>query len=156
MREMEAPESEWAHAVSEAARHAQARTDAQAVAERSHGPISRRVLTAAAATVLAVLIGANAWLALQPATRADPMFYARENRAWTIADAADAIDDFRLANGRLPTPDEVADDIGTAVRYRPGADGYVVTVSFEGGSIEYDSSIPLEDWLTSMKGGGRT
>ncbi len=153
MGDVEAPVSEWSDAVSEATRHVEERQEAQAAVDDVGGPVSRRVLVIAASVVLLALVGANVWLLVQPASASDAMFYARENRAWTLADAADVVEDFRLETGRLPTPEEVADDMGDVVSYEVRGDVYVLSLADEGPELAYESSVPLEDWLAAMMGG---
>lgn len=153
MQDVDAPAGDWSTAVSEATRHVEERLDAQGVAGERQGPVSRRGLLTVASIVLLGLIAANIWLVVQPATASDPMFYARENRAWTLVDAADVIEDFRLETGRLPTADEVTADLEDVVSYQSRGDEYVLTLS-EGPTLSYDSALPLEDWLAAVTGGG--
>ena len=153
MQDVDAPAGDWSTAVSEATRHVEERLDAQAVAEERQGPVSRQGLVTVASMVLLGLIAANVWLIVQPATASDPLFYARENRAWTLVDAADVIEDFRLETGRLPTADEVAADLEEVVSYQSRGDEYVLTLS-DGPTLSYDSTLPVEDWLAAVTGGG--
>lgn len=153
MRETEAPVADWSTAVSEATRHVEERQEAQAVAEESHGPVSRRGLIVAASVVLLLLVAANVWLLVQPTAASDSMFYARENQAWSLADAADVVEDFRLEAGRLPTPEEVAEDLGESVSYEPQGDRYTLSLTDGGPVVTYDSALPIEDWLAAMTGG---
>ena len=153
MQDVDAPAGDWSTAVSEATRHVEERLDAQAVAEERQGPVSRQGLVTVASMVLLGLIAANVWLIVQPATASDPLFYARENRAWTLVDAADVIEDFRLETGRLPTADEVAADLEEVVSYQSRGDEYVLTLS-DGPTLSYDSALPVEDWLAAVTGGG--
>lgn len=155
MGDVEAPARDWSEAVSEASRHVEERLDAQAVVEENRGPVSRRALISAATVLLLVLVAANIWLLVQPARAADTMFYARENQAWTLADAADVVEDFRLEAGRLPTPDEVAEDFAGVITYELRGGQYVLTLYGEGPRLTYDSSVPLEDWLAATVGGGQ-
>lgn len=152
MGDAKAPATDWSEAVSDAARHVEERLGAQALAE-NNGPRSRRGHVPAALVVLLLLVAANVWLAVRPAPASDPMFYARQNRAWTLADAADVVEDFRFASGRLPTPDEVAGELGVVVSYRPRPGGYSLALLDEGPPLSYDSALPLEDWLAATVGG---
>lgn len=153
MGDVEAPAADWSEAVSDATRHVEQRLDAQALAETTSGPVSRRGLVVVASVVLLLLMAANIWLVVQPAAASDPMFYARQNRAWTLADAADVVEDFRLESGRLPTPDEVAEDLGDVVSYELRGDSYVLSIVDEGPPLTYDSTLPLEDWLAVLTRG---
>lgn len=137
--------NEWEQVVSEATEHVRARGDAAAAAAQKQKPKSQAPKIVVLTVLLVGAIGANVW----QWTRTPPPMEASEERihmAWAAVDLAQAVDDFRADEGRLPTAEEIADVIDDDVVYQPLGDGYSITVTGEGGSITFDGTGDVEAW----------
>jgi hypothetical protein len=139
-------EERWVEAVGDAAKHVTARDEAMAEAARRQRPQLHSPRLLVAAVVLIGVLCADIWLW----TRDQPTEAAaqeREQLAWLVVDAVDAIEDFRAEEGRLPDADESFADLGEDVRYERTATGFAVTVEGDGPPLTFDGTLPIERWV---------
>jgi hypothetical protein len=142
---------DWSEVVDQAAEHVHKRRAAiQEAAEqqrpRSHGPTL--------AAVCVVLLGVLAWdvyVISRPPDLPSPAVEA-ENLRYFVVEAVDVIEDFRADQGRLPTRADLGDLLDEDILYQTRGTGYVVSAEGEGASVEYDSGMPLAEWIAT--GGG--
>ncbi len=105
------------------------------------------------ALVLLVVVGAwNAWVLTRPPEGLPPEVVS-DGLRYTVQMAAEAVQDFRAEQGRLPSSEEVADYLDDFVVYVVTSDGFAIT-AFDGEvQVTYDGSVPLEAWMADTGGG---
>ncbi|GMV07060.1 MAG: hypothetical protein AMXMBFR53_33350 [Gemmatimonadota bacterium] len=124
----------------------------EAAARAAAGPRNPRLRVwgaAALALVFAGLVGMNFWLLTRPPEGLPPAAQEVDLR-YIVAGVADVVEDFREANGRLPTPGEMEDYLADddEVRYEVSGEHFRVTAQAEGVEVTYDGSVPLAEWLS--------
>ena len=63
-----------------------------------------------------------------------------------LGHVADVVEDFRLEQGRLPTAEEIDDQLNPDVTYQIVGDRYTVTIAGNAGSITFDGSQDVQAW----------
>jgi hypothetical protein len=137
--------NDWEQVVSEATEHVRVRGSAVAAASEKQKPKSQAPKIAVLSVLLVAAIGVNVW---QWTRRPAPMPAAEEatNMAWSIVDVAQAVEDFRADEGRLPSADDIAPLLNEDVTYQVVGTSYSVTVSGDSGSLTFDGSTDVEAW----------
>lgn len=121
-------------------------------AEERQRPKSRTPMLVGALTLL-VLVGVwNAWVLTRPPESLPPEVVS-DGLRYTVQMAAEAIQDFRAEQGRLPSAAEVADYLDDFVVYVVTIDGFAVTAMDGEVQVTYDGSVPLEVWMAETGGG---
>ena len=142
---------DWSEAVSEASAHVQQRKVAVEEATERQKPKSTGRLLAAAAVIFAGVIAWDVYVLMQPPEVPPPAEEAVDLR-WLVADAVELIEDFRADEGRLPTRADLGDLLDEEFSYEIRGEAYVVGLEGEGTRVQYDGSVPLDEWVSS---GGR-
>lgn len=136
---------DWEQVVSEATEHVRARGDAVAAASAKQRPKSQGPKIAALSVLLVAALGANVW---QWTRTPEPMPAAEETRhmAWAVVDVAQAVEDFRADEGRLPSAQDLAHVLHEDVVYQVVGDTYSVTVNGDSGSLTFHGSEDVDTW----------
>lgn len=135
----------WEAAVAEASRHVAERGEAAQAASELQRPRSEGPRVVAGLVALAAVVGVNAYLWTRPP---EPMPVAQERAhlAYVAVDVVEAIEDFVVERGRVPTAEEVVELVGEDVEYHRRDGGYQVVVTGEGSSLVYDGTVPAREW----------
>jgi len=149
MQKTDTPIDGWTQAVAEAEQLVDERAEAEARARESHRPRSRGPVVVLLSVMLVVCLAGNVWLLLEPVTLPEPVAES-ENLLWSVVDAAEAVEDFRIENGRLPSSAEIGPELGADVDYERIEREYRVSVAGIETSMSYASSVPLEAWIAGM------
>lgn len=140
----------WDDAIAEASAHVQERGAAAEEAAEKSRPRDQRPLIIA----LSVLLLASAsWAAYRFQAPAEEIPINEDlHLAWFVVDAAEAVDDFAAESGRLPSEDEATALLDESITYVRNDAGYELR-AFEGDrSVEYSSSLPIDQWLAARFG----
>ena len=147
---------DWSDAVSQASDHVVQRDRAIEEAAEGQKPKSKGPLLAAVALIFACVI---VW-DVQVLTRPPPDLSATEEALhlrWFVAEAVGVIEDFRDENGQLPTRADLGDQMDEEVFYAVRGEAYVVGLDGERITVEYDGTVPLDEWVpfesTASEGG---
>ena len=139
---------DWSEAVSQASAHVEQLEVAMEEATERQKPKSRGPLLAAAAVILAGVITWDIYVLSQPPEIPLPADEAVDLR-WFVADVVELIEDFRAGQGRLPTRADLGDLLDPEFSYEIRGERYVVGLEGEGTRVEYDGSVPLDEWVSS-------
>lgn len=155
------PRSELQEALLDASAVASERDAAVACSQ----PVRRVTRGGILAGLIAVVIGAGVW-DVHVLTRSPEPLPAADlevNLRWMVATAVEAIDDFHVAEGRLPSDVEIEAVLDSNLSYTSTGDRYVVTGQAGAVFVRYDGTVELDVWVgrspgrhvTSGTGGGR-
>jgi len=144
---------DWDEAVSQATRHIDERTEARSAAGARSTTGGRKVRVV---TLYVAVVGVLAWNGGQWMQPVEPMPAALErvNLAWTVLDVVETVEDFVVSEGRLPTPLDLAETLLADVEYTLTDSGYRVVAHGDGGSLVYDASRSVEEWMAQHASGG--
>lgn len=151
MADQKGTKHDWSNVVSEASQHVQARAAAIEEAADQQRGAPRGAVLAVVGVLLAVVLAWDVYVFTRPPELPAPAVEA-ENLRYFVADAVDVVEDFRAEQGRLPTRAELGDLLDPEITYETRGNGFVVGAEGEGVSVEYDSRMPLSEWIAS--GGG--
>lgn len=140
------PKPDWSDAVSQASEHVQAREVALEEAAEQQQPKSRGPVIAALSVLLVAVASWNVYQLLQPPSLPSAYEEATHLRFF-VADAVDLIEDFRADEGRLPTHADLGDLLDEELIYEVRGEVYVVGMEGETTRVEYESTMPFEDWM---------
>ena len=115
-------------------------------------PKSRTPILVGALALLVVVGAWNVWALTRPPEGLPPEIVA-DGLRYTVQLAAEAVEDFRADQGRLPSAEEVADYLDDFVVYVVTSDGFAVTAMDGEVQVTYDGSVPLEAWMAETGGG---
>jgi hypothetical protein len=136
----------WSNVVSEASRHVKERRAAIEEAQERQKPKSRAPILAAVVAVLVAVVAWDVYVFTRPPELPTPEREAA-NLRWFVGDAVNLIEDYRAETGRLPTRADLGDLLDDEIVYEIQGEGYVVIMEGERASVEYESGVPLEDWM---------
>ena len=148
----------WSEAVSQASTHVQQRKLAIEEAAERQKPKSRGLLLVEAAVIFAGVIAWDIYVYTRPQEIPPPAEEAVDLR-WFVSDVVELIEDFHAEQGRLPTRADLGDLLDEEFSYDIRGEGYVVGLEGEGARVEYDGSVPLDEWVSSGatgSGGGNS
>lgn len=154
MSASDANDQDWNQAIAQATEHVEERSHAAEEAATRQRPRSEGPLIAVASVALTLVIMWNVRVLSAPPK--DIPIQEEVHLAWFVADAAEAIQDFRADEGRLPTAAEAAEITEDDVTYSLVDDTYLLSIDgAEGVNVTYESTTPLVDWLRIHTAGSR-
>ena len=147
--------AEWKSVVAEASALIEAKDEAAEAAAERQRPKGEGLRLGLTAVALVAVLAWNAWVWTRPPADAVEVD-ERVNLAWLVADLAEAVEDFREAEGRLPTEAELGDELDADVTYSVSGAEYSVTATGDEGMVRYDGAQALEEWVAlQASGSGR-
>lgn len=138
---------DWSEVLSEANVDAREHTLAGEQAVARQRPKSQTPVRVAAVVILAGVIAWDVHVMTRPQEMPLPADEAVDLR-WFVADAVELIEGFRAEEGRLPTRNDLGDLLAEPFSLEIRGQGYVIGLERAGARVEYDGSVPLDEWLS--------
>lgn len=94
-----------------------------------------------------LLVGLLAALALRGAgSSTQPAHLVEADLRWAVARVVEQVEEERLLRGRIPEEPRIRLLLGEALSYSMEEGGYRIVGRRDGVEVEYDGSLPLEEW----------